>query len=113
MACALLTGAFEMGDPFVVLSPFLSPAHILSAIVSGWESEETDADDVHVKTPRLSQCDGEEQEAVAARDGTGLCRGIGDHGLDGDRRFYANACKEFSRGTLKIPSSTLDRQDSC
>lgn len=77
----------EPGDP-----------HLLSALVSGRESEEAGADGLHADTPHHSQCDGEEQDAVATREGTGLCRGIGDTGLDGDRRFYAKYVRRFFTG---------------
>jgi hypothetical protein len=35
---------------------------------------------------------------VASRDGHGVCKGIGEPGLDGDRRFYAKYVRRVFTG---------------
>ena len=83
----------ESGDP-----------HLLSALVSGREGQEVGVVRVHAETAHDSQCNGEERDAVAACDGTGLYGGIGDPGLDGDRRYDAKCVRrvftEDSENTL-------------
>ncbi len=67
--------------------------------MSGWESEEAGADGVHAKTAHYLECDGEERNPMASRDGTSLYRrGLGDPGLDGDRRSYAKYVRRFFTG---------------
>jgi len=63
--------------------------------VSGGESQETGVDGLYAEAAHDSQCNAEEQDAVAACDGTGRCRGIGDPGLDEDRPSYANCVRRL------------------
>lgn len=53
-------------------------SHLLSALVSSGQGEEVGLDGLHAKTAHDSQCHGQERDAMASRDGTRLCRDIGD-----------------------------------
>jgi len=79
------------------MSPFSCSGdpHLLSAVVSGGKGQEGRVDGLHAETAHHPQCDGEEPDAVASGKGTGLCPGIGEPGLDGDRRFYATCVRRI------------------
>lgn len=87
--------------------------HVLSALASGGQGEEVGAHGLHAETAHDSQRDGQEWDAMALRDGTGLCRGIGEPRLHADRRSYAKCVRRIFTGNLKIPDVALDSVDSC
>lgn len=51
------------------------PASRLAVLVSGLERKESGVDSLHAEAADHLECDGEEPDAVASRDGTRLCRG--------------------------------------
>ena len=59
---------------------------------------EAGADGVHAESAHHLECHGEEPDVVAAGDGNGVCKGIGEPGLDGDRRFYAKYVRRVFTG---------------
>ena len=86
---------------------------LLPAFVSGRKSEEVSVDSLHAETAHHLECHGEEPDVVASGDGSPVCGGMED--LDSTAIVISRpiVCEEFSRVTLKIPSSNLDSKDSC
>lgn len=81
--------------------------------MSGRESGEVSVARLHAETAHHPECHGEEPDVVALGDGSPVCGGMDD--LDSTAIVISrpSVCQEFSRVTLKIPSSNLDSKDSC